>query len=58
MLVLKDVQEGFVSDPPDVALYSVLGVCGGSDGTLRDGVNIYHCCSGTNVTEGGVQQNI
>lgn len=58
MLLIKDLQEGFVSDPPDVALYSVLGICGGSDGTLRDGVNIYQCCRGTNATEGGVHQNI
>ncbi|GAA5917136.1 hypothetical protein JCM5296_006594 [Sporobolomyces johnsonii] len=56
--IIKDVQEGLVSDPPDVELYTVVGECRGSDGTLDDGVVIYRCSRGTNMTEGGVHRNI
>ena len=51
--VLASVLAGHVSDPPGVALYYPLGMCGGRDGKLRDGVRIWRCCRGTSPTEGG-----
>ena len=57
-LVLEMVRDGFLSDPPDVALYAILRTCGGPDGTLRDGVVVYRCSRETNMTEGGVHQNL
>ncbi|BGP42409.1 hypothetical protein JCM10449v2_006414 [Rhodotorula kratochvilovae] len=56
--IISDVIDGFVSDPPDVELFSVLRDCGGPDGTLKDGVRIYRCSRGTNFTEGGVHRNL
>lgn len=61
-LVLEIVRDGFLSDPPGVELYYVVRQCGGSDGKLQDGVQVYRCCRGTNMTDagggGGVHKNI
>lgn len=56
--VLDMVKAGFVSDPPGIQLYTVIKQCGGPKGDLRDGVQVYRCCRGTNMTEGGVHQNL
>ncbi|GAA6037481.1 hypothetical protein JCM8097_008209 [Rhodosporidiobolus ruineniae] len=56
--LIADAMLGYLSDPPDVDLYTVIKPCGGPDGTLRDGVNIYRCSRGINSTEGGVHRNL
>ncbi|KAF8576166.1 hypothetical protein K439DRAFT_1623052 [Ramaria rubella] len=50
--ILSIVQLGYVSDYPGIALYSI-----GVDGTAN-GLPIYHCVRGTNLTEGGVHKHI
>lgn len=56
--VLEMVKGGYVSDPPGIELYTVLKPCGGKTGKLNDGVQVYRCFRGTNMTEGGVHQNL
>lgn len=51
--ILNLIQQGFVSDPPDVPLYFQLGL-DGSAGNLP----IYRCIRGTNNTEGGVHKHL
>ena len=49
--VLKDVLEGYLSDPPGIELYIAVG-------KDKDGLVVYRCLRGTNSVEGGVHQNI
>jgi hypothetical protein len=51
--ILDLVQKGFVSDPPDIALYFQIGV-----DNLCGGLPIYRCFRGTNNTEGGVHRHL
>jgi 3'-5' exonuclease len=50
--ILDLVTNGFVSDPPGVALYSLIGI--GKD----TGLPIYRCFRGTTATEGGVHTHL
>ncbi|KAJ6547247.1 hypothetical protein B0H19DRAFT_1266182 [Mycena capillaripes] len=45
--LLETVHLGFLSDPPHIALYYIMG-------TDRDGLNLYRTVRGTNSVEGGV----
>lgn len=49
--VLRDVLDGYLSDPPGIELYHAVG-------KDMDGLTIYRCLRGTNSVEGGVHQNI
>ena len=49
--ILEHICKGYYSDPPDVALYFVVG-------KDNNGLLLYHCCHGTNDVEGGVHQNL
>lgn len=51
--VLKTIRDGFVSDPPGVALYYQIGV-----DSKANNLPIYHCCRGTNLSEGAVHRPI
>jgi hypothetical protein len=50
--VLKLIQDGYLSDPPNIPLYSVIGIDG------KNGLPIYRCCRGTNFIEGGVHTQL
>jgi 3'-5' exonuclease len=50
--ILDLVSNGFLSDPPGVPLYSLMGI--GRD----TGLQIYRCFRGTNATEGGVHTHL
>ena len=49
--ILEHICKGYYSDPPDVALYFVVGKDNNS-------LLLYRCCHGTNDVEGGVHQNL
>jgi hypothetical protein len=51
--VLKLIQDGYLSDPPNIPLYSVIGI-----DSKNGGLPIYRCCRGTNFTEGGVHTHL
>lgn len=48
---LKLIEQGFLSDPPDVPLYYPIGVD-------EKGLTMYRCVRGTNFTEGAVHRPI
>ncbi|KAJ6546376.1 hypothetical protein B0H10DRAFT_2243630 [Mycena sp. CBHHK59/15] len=45
--VLELIQKGFLSDPPGISLYYLVGYD-------KNGLPLYRCARGTNFTEGGV----
>lgn len=51
--ILTLIQGGYVSDPPGIALYSLMG----SD-SANGGLPIYRCARGTNSTEGGFHTHL
>ena len=51
--VLDLIQNGYVSDPPGIALYTMIGLDNKNGGLPR-----YRCSRGTNATEGGVHKHI
>lgn len=51
--VLRTIHDGFVSDPPGIALYYQIGI-----DSKSGGLPIYRCCRGTNFTEGGIHRPI
>jgi hypothetical protein len=51
--ILELVQQGFLSDPPSVPLYTVIG----TDSKAAH-LPIYRCSRGTNFTEGGVHTQL
>lgn len=50
--ILKLIHDGYLSDPPGVALYQVMGT-----GSTND-LPVYRCLRGTNATEGGVHTHL
>jgi hypothetical protein len=50
--VLDLIKNGYLSDPPRVALYTMIGI------DKKNGLPIYRCARGTNSTEGGVHTHI
>lgn len=50
--VLELIKKGYISDPPGVPLYYIIGVCS------KTNLPIYRCWRGTNFTEGGVHRPI
>ena len=50
--ILELVKKGYISDPPGVSLYYIIGVCS------KTNLPIYRCWRGTNFTEGGVHRPI
>ncbi|EDR10701.1 uncharacterized protein LACBIDRAFT_324541 [Laccaria bicolor S238N-H82] len=51
--VLELIKNGYLSDPPGVALYTAIGI-----DKKAGGLPIYRCARGTNSTEGGVHAHI
>jgi hypothetical protein len=51
--ILRLIRDGFVSDPPGVALYTQIGV-----DKKAENLPIYFCCRGTNISEGAVHRPI
>src|SRR5882762_1217014 len=51
--LLKNVQMGYLSDPPGIALYYTVGL----DREVG-GLPVWRCCRGTNFVEGGVHHSI
>lgn len=51
--VLDLIKNGYLSDPPGVALYTMIGI-----DKKAGGLPIYRCARGTNSTEGGVHTHI
>jgi hypothetical protein len=51
--ILTLIQGGYVSDPPGITLYTLMG----SD-SVNGGLPIYRCARGTNFTEGGVHTHL
>ena len=51
--VLELIKNGYLSDPPGVALYTTIGI-----DKKAGGLPIYICAQGTNSTEGGVHAQI
>lgn len=51
--VLKLIKNGYLSDPPGIPLYHIIGF----DKKMNN-LPVYHCFRGTNSVEGGVHQNI
>lgn len=51
--ILDLVRQGFVSDPPGIALYTMLGV-----DSAAGNLPVYRCARGTNFTEGGVHTHL
>ncbi|KAJ6612877.1 hypothetical protein B0H10DRAFT_2050822, partial [Mycena sp. CBHHK59/15] len=49
--VLELIQKGFLSDPPRIALYYILGVD-------KFGLYLYRCIRGSNYPEGGVHRHL
>ena len=49
--ILHDVKRGWISDPPGIPLYTLLGYD-------QNGLAVYHCLRGTNSVEGGVHNPI
>lgn len=50
--ILDLIQNGYLSDPPSIPLYTVKGL------DKKTGLSIYRCARGTNGTEGGVHKHI
>ena len=50
--ILDLIQNGYLSDPPEIPLYTVVGL------DKRSGLPLYRCARGTNATEGGVHKHI
>ncbi|KAJ7750416.1 hypothetical protein DFH07DRAFT_941871 [Mycena maculata] len=48
--LLETVRKGYLSDPPDISLYHLMG-------KDRDGLNLYRTTRGTNSLEGGFHKN-
>jgi hypothetical protein len=51
--VLELIKNGYLSDPPGVALYTAIGI-----NKKAGGLSIYRCARGTNSAEGGVHAQI
>ena len=51
--VLDLIQNGYLSDPPGIPLYTVFGL-----DKKSGGLPLYRCARGTNATEGGVHKHI
>ncbi len=51
--ILELVRNGYVSDPPGVTLYYCVGL-----DAAANGLPIYRCVRGTNMTEGGVHTHL
>jgi hypothetical protein len=51
--VLDLIQNGYLSDPPGIPLYTIVGL-----DAKAGGLTIYRCARGTNATEGGVHKHI
>lgn len=51
--ILELICQGFISDPPGIPLYSIVGL----DAKAGD-LPIYRCSRGTNFTEGGVHSHL
>jgi hypothetical protein len=51
--VLDLIKNGYLSDPPGVALYTIIGI-----DKKAGGLPMYRCARGTNSTEGGVHTHI
>jgi hypothetical protein len=51
--VLDLIKNGFVSDPPGIALYTIFGL-----DKKAGNLPLYRCCQGTNSTEGGVHTHL
>jgi len=51
--ILSLIHDGGVSDPPDVPLYSVIGL-----DAKNGGLPLYRCARGTTFTEGGVHTHL
>ena len=51
--VLDLIQNGYLSDPPGIPLYTVVGL-----DKKAGGLPMYRCSRGTNATEGGVHKHI
>lgn len=51
--VLDLIQNGYLSDPPGIPLYTIVGL-----DKKAGGLTIYRCARGTNATEGGVHKHI
>jgi len=50
--ILDLIQNGYLSDPPSIPLYTVKGL------DKKTSLTIYKCAQGTNATEGGVHKHI
>lgn len=50
--ILDLIRKGFMSDLPDVSLYTQVGI------DRKTGLPLYRCARGTNATEGGVHTHI
>ncbi|KAF9529747.1 hypothetical protein CPB83DRAFT_882672 [Crepidotus variabilis] len=51
--ILELIRQGFISDPPDIPLYTLIGV-----DNAAGNLPIYRCSRGTNFTEGGVHTHL
>jgi 3'-5' exonuclease len=51
--VLDLIRNGFLSDPPGISLYTIIGI-----DKKAGGLPIYRCARGTNFTEGGVHAHL
>jgi len=51
--ILSLIQNGYLSDPPGIALYYQIGL-----DSKNGGLPIYRCMRGTNMTEGAVHKQI
>ncbi|KIM48834.1 hypothetical protein M413DRAFT_87201 [Hebeloma cylindrosporum] len=51
--VLELIQNGYLSDPPGIPLYTMVGI-----DKKAAGLPVYRCARGTNSTEGGVHKHI
>lgn len=51
--ILSLIRDGYLSDPPDISLYTQIGI-----DKAFGGLPIYRCSRGTNQTEGGVHTQL
>lgn len=51
--ILDLIRNGFVSDPPGISLYTIIGL-----DEKAGGLPVYRCSHGTNLTEGGVHTHL
>ena len=51
--ILELIHQGYVSDPPGISLYTVIGL-----DSKAGNLPIYHCSRGTNFTEGSVHTHL